>query len=221
MGRGAPCAAWSRAPPEPAKNRWWGSLRSTHPTGLFATKTRHSRQALENLPPPRWSQRGLRRPSFLAPVLRTFELRQGLAASHRPHGDQGSQPVLPGPGLAVLPVEDRQPGNAHQLAVIGRRQAQPLALRPHRSGRMPDAVQLALGGGLRLVQPLSLLGFEEGGLPLLLLEFPLQLGDVPAILDDGLLRGGGGGLDLSFRQAADFVLEDGGNVGHGGVSWVI
>ena len=43
VGRGAPCAAWSRAPPSVFRGSRGGSLRSTHPTDLCCLSLRESR----------------------------------------------------------------------------------------------------------------------------------------------------------------------------------
>jgi hypothetical protein len=85
----------------------------------------------------------------------------------------------------------------------------------HGAGREPHAFQFVFVLGLRLADPFLLLCLEEGDLPLLGLNEPIQLGNVTAELNYGSLGRGRVGLDLPFRQTADFLFQDGGNVGRG------
>lgn len=66
-----------------------------------------------------------------------------------------------------------------------------------------------------LIQPSRLLRLEKTNLLLLHLDESLEHGNVAPVLGDRLFRGPGGGFDLPFSEASDFLSKRGGDIGHG------
>ena len=98
-------------------------------------------------------------PMVLLPAgLQQGQLGQCLAAAQPADRHQGRQPFLARPRLAVLPMVNRQPRHAHQLAVLGGREPQAMPLGLHGAGRETHALQRFFRLSRRLAQTLPFLG---------------------------------------------------------------
>ena len=101
-------------------------------------------------------------------------------------GRQGLELRGAGACAAVLPIVDRQPGNADQAAVVLGGKAKAAALRFHGARREPQA------GQSPVVRPavgtFGLLLFEQIDSPLLFAEHSRQPEDFMPVLHDGLPR---------------------------------
>ena len=141
------------------------------------------------------------------------QLLDRFAFAEAANGKQGGELRLRGRAFLVFPVVNRQARNAHQPAIIGRRKAKPLSLGLDGAGRIADALEGLFG---RLRRALLLLDFATKALEFLFLlaQQPLQLGNIPAVLDGGLPGLADLGLNFSSGQTADFIFQDGGDIGH-------